>query len=153
MNPEDDPLDELPDGLKEIVDGIVKDAVPDDLADAVRARLDGQLNSRPTAAKPRLSRAMLGIVMMAATILAIAFLVTATWDRPADVDDDHPFRSAAVTRSSTHGPSLWAYHRAAIDSHDQLDRLLSEHAAVMLNSDHALASQTNFLSTAHYLEE
>jgi hypothetical protein len=155
MNDDNDPLDELPDGLKAIVAGIVAEPAPDDLTDSVRLRLDGQFRSNPVETRAKLYWTVAGVTSLAAAVLAaIVFLLPAARNRPPDIDDNHNVVTFPVPqRPSTEGPSLWAYHRAAIDSLDRLDSLLSEHSAVMLTSDHAITAQTDFFSTSQYLEE
>ena len=155
MNDDNDPLDELPDGLKGIVAGIVNAPAPDDLSDGVRLRLDGQFRSSPVVSRAKLYWTMAGVTSLAAAVLAaIVFLMPAARDRPPDIDDNYKVVTLPVPRHSpAEGPSLWAYHQAAIDSHDRLDSLLSEHSAVMLTSDHAHTGPTHFFSTSQYLED
>lgn len=160
MNDDNDPLDELHDGLKGIVAGIVAEPAPDDLVDSVRLRLDGQLRSSPVENRAKLYWTVVGVTSLAAAVTAaIVFLMPAAKNRPPSLDDNHNVVTVPVPAPSpaegpsTEGPSLWAYHQAAIDSHDRLDSLLSKHSALMLTSDHAYTGQTDFFSTSQYLED
>ncbi|MEM1224969.1 MAG: hypothetical protein AAGJ40_04700 [Planctomycetota bacterium] len=170
-----DPLDELPDGFRSVVARIANDPVPDDLVIGVRSRLKDQCSSIPDALVSTLPRDRDGncgdphqlpirakllwttaaVTSLAAVLLAaIVFSRRVDHDPPTFVDDDDKDDTVESLRPSpSGGPSLWAYHQAAVDSPDRLNSLLSEHSAVMLASEHTRAGRTRLFSTSQFLED
>ena len=161
MNDHNEPLNELPDGLRGIVDGIHADSVPSDLKESLRSRLEDGLRPRPP--KRRVRRYT---TVAIATSLIAASVVIILLTRPAPTDSvvsndatnqvtDIPDHSdvAPVSRESTAGPSLWAYHRAANDSLDHFDGLLNEHAALVLTPGQSTTRQPNPRTHKSFLEE
>ena len=163
MNDNNDLPNALPESLRGIVDGMNADPIPSDLKEELRSRLDNQLKprlQRPKRQATRYAAAAIATALIAASVVMVvrhrpslsepvvssdlAFEASDQQDPPAQI----PFK-----RASTAGPSLWAYHQAASDSLDQLDGLLSEHAAMVLTPSQSTTHQTNRHTSKSFLEE
>ena len=159
------PVDELPDGLGEIVARLVAEPAPDELKEQVRSGLVQRLeqHQRPTRVKK--------YAAVAAAIAAVAAIVAATIflpfsSRPSvvtpeviDVVSVPPAKdptTAAKETTTQHephaGPSLWTYHRASHDSIDRIDVLLGQHAAMALSADR-VNRHADRLTTSQFFEE
>ncbi|MEM9365408.1 MAG: hypothetical protein AAGD07_05390 [Planctomycetota bacterium] len=153
MNHKSDPPDELPDDLHGIVTGIVNNPPPNDLADSVRSRLDLRFQLEPVASQARFSWTMAAVASAVVLVLgASLMLIPAAREQPTGMHES--LETTPVPQPSlAAGPTLWAYHQAAIDSHERLDRLLSEHSVMMQNSDVAQSSRAGLFSLSLSLED
>ena len=155
MNDPKQRLDELPDGLNEIVAGINAEPVPDDLKDRVRSRLQQQPSSTidPETTRTHANFTVtisLGVAAVAAFILIGPLLWLRSESNPPDqpphppapdlpvveVIEDGP--GVARVEAVAEGPTLWAYRRAADSDPDRLDVLLGKHASMVLATDHSV---------------
>jgi hypothetical protein len=161
MNDDNHQLNELSDGLSELVAGLVAEPVPDDLKQQIRSRLDEEFKPRLVPARSkRYTAVVIAVSMVATTAAAVVFMLTSATRRSVPTVDPigivavAPRPNARAMRlSSVDGPSMWAYHRAANDSLDRLDGLLAEHAAVVLTTGHPSHRQSGPSATLQILEE
>lgn len=134
-NADQHPRDELGPELRRAVEEVLSRPPPEDL---MRRTLGGLRRRRPKVARaitPRL--ALLGALVAAASI---AMLVWLGRDRHGGKGNGEegpapPQRVAVGPPPADQLPTLWAYHRASLQSPEALEKLLDEHAAHVLASD------------------
>ncbi len=122
------PTEELDGELRQAVENVLSQPPPEDL---MRHTLDGL--RRPS---PRVARATTGRIARLAVLAAAATITVCVWlggnhhgaNGPNGSSPPRPVAEQAMDRL----PTLWAYHRASLDSPEALDKLLQKHAAHLL---------------------
>jgi hypothetical protein len=138
------PLDELGPELRQAVEDVLSQPPPEDL---MRQVLDGLRDRRRRGARSSVPRlALLGVLAAAAGMAVVVWLGQDRNGAGGNVGPAPPPPVAAQPAEQL--PTLWAYHRASLESPEALERLLDEHAAHLLVTESKPLRMGAFLGLA-----